>query len=140
GHVNRFNRLLMLRLHDVARVAVQNPVHLDDYNEPQPDLALLRSRPDFYSAAHPTPADILALVEVSDTSLAYDRRVKALLYAQHGIPAYLMLDPPRQTLTVFREPSPEGYGSMQTLRRGDHWAPLAFPDRQITVTDLLGEA
>ncbi len=140
GHVNRFNRLFVLRFHDVALVTVQNPVHLDDHSEPQPDITLARLRGDDYTGGHPTPADIFALIEVSDTSAAYDREVKALLYAQHDIPEYLLLDLPRQTLTVFREPSPEGYGSMQTLRRGGVWAPLAFPDREIAVTDLLGDA
>jgi hypothetical protein len=69
-----------------ALVISQSPIHLDDFSEPQPDLALLRFREDFYASALPAPEDVLLVVEVSDTTVHYDRRVKMDLYARHGIP------------------------------------------------------
>ena len=67
-------------------VSVQGPLRLDAHNEPQPDLMLLRPRADDYTTSHPTAADVLLLVEVADSSLAYDRGPKLALYARHGVP------------------------------------------------------
>ena len=69
-----------------AIVRTQNPVFLDLRSEPQPDVALLRPRPDFYRNAHPTPTDVFLIVEVADTTLAYDTQIKLPLYARHGVP------------------------------------------------------
>ncbi|MCX6022017.1 MAG: Uma2 family endonuclease [Chloroflexi bacterium] len=140
SHVGRLTRLFGVQFSDVAFVWVQNPVRLDPYSEPEPDVALLRLRSDFYAASHPTPADVFVVVEVGDSSAASDRQVKALLYARAGIPELLLFDLGRDTVLVCREPAPEGYGYVRTLRRGDTWRPLAFPDREIAVIDMLGEA
>lgn len=140
GNVNRATFVFGHRFGDVALVAVQNHVKLDEHDQPQPDLALLRPRADFYTTSSPTPADVFLLVEVSDTTVRYDRRVKGPLYASAGILEYLLIDINAATLTVFRDPTPEGYRSEQTLRRGDHWSPLAFPDRALAVAEILGEA
>jgi Uma2 family endonuclease len=69
-----------------AIVSVQNLLLLPDYSGPQPDVAVLRPREDFYAEAHPKPGDVLLLIEVSDTTLRYDREVKLPLYALAGIP------------------------------------------------------
>jgi Uma2 family endonuclease len=140
GGVIRFTWLFTQRLGDVALVSAQNPIHLDDYNEPQPDIALLRPRPDFYASAHATPADILLLVEVAETSARLDRRVKVPLYARAGIQELWLADLGRDLLTVYRDPTPDGYRTSRTLRRGARIAPLAFPDRELLVADILGEA
>ena len=84
--VNRLNALFSSRLAAGALVNVQGPVRLGDHSEPQPDVMLVRRRSDFYETAHPEPADVLLLVEVSDTSIEYDRQVQLPLYARHGIP------------------------------------------------------
>ncbi len=86
GTVNRSSKLLHRELDDIAIVSVQNPVHIDDFSEPQPDLALLKPRKDFYSNSHPTPEDVLVVIEVADASVYYDRNVKPPLYARAGIP------------------------------------------------------
>jgi Uma2 family endonuclease len=83
--VNRLNALFTSRLTGRAVVSVQNPIRLDTHSEPQPDLALLKPRPDFYAASHPNPEDVLLVVEVADTSADYDRGVKLALYARVGI-------------------------------------------------------
>ena len=81
---------LALLFNEIARrrfiIRVQSPVRLNDFSEPQPDVALLRWRDDFYRSAHPTPADVLLVVEVSDTTVETDRKVKVPLYARAGIP------------------------------------------------------
>ena len=94
---------------DRAIVSVQNPVLLDDASEPQPDIAILAPRVDCYAAAHPGPGDVLLVVEVAETSLAYDLGVKVPLYARHGIPEAWVIDAATRQTRVFREPGAEGY-------------------------------
>jgi Uma2 family endonuclease len=137
--VNRLNRLFSLAFGDAAVVSVQNPVRLDDQSEPQPDLALLRPRADFYATGHPRPADVLLIVEVAETSGDYDRQVKLPLYARSGIPEAWLVDLQRDTVTSHRGPTADGYRTVQTLRRGEQVAPLAFSERALTVTAILGE-
>ena len=84
--VNRLNRLLNRKAGKVAIVSVQNPIHLGEYSEPEPDLALLRPRDDFYAQSHPKPKDMLLAVEVADSSAAKDRNLKVPLFARAGIP------------------------------------------------------
>lgn len=87
-----------------AVVWCQNPLRLDDVSEPEPDLVILRPRADFYATAHPGPADALLVIEVADTSLAYDLGVKVPLYARHGIPEVWVIDAATRRTRVFREP------------------------------------
>lgn len=139
GGVIRLTREFSRKLGDVAFVSAQNPIHVDDYNEPQPDIALLRPRADFYTSAHATPADILLLVEVAETSARLDRRVKAPLYGRAGVQECWLVDLGKDLLTVYRDPTPDGYRTSRTLRRGGRIAPLAFPDREFLVAEILGE-
>lgn len=87
-----------------AIVSIQDPIRLDARNEPQPDLALLRHRDDFYQQAHPTPGDVLLIVEVADASLRYDREVKLPLYARFGIPEVWIVDLQSSRVEIFRGP------------------------------------
>ena len=84
--VSRLARLFFQSIPAQGHVRVQLPVRLDRYSEPQPDLALLRARDDDYSRSHPSPSDVLLLIEVSHSSLTFDRNVKIPLYARHRIP------------------------------------------------------
>ena len=79
-------RALTRAASDDAIVRSQAPVRLDVYYEPEPDLALLRPRDDFYASRHPGPGDVLLIVEIADSSIGYDREVKASAYAMSGIP------------------------------------------------------
>lgn len=83
--VNRLLTIFVCRFHPRAIISVQNPVQLDAYSEPQPDVILLQPRNDFYTERHPTPGDVLLLMEVADTSVEYDQQVKIPLYAKSGI-------------------------------------------------------
>ncbi|MBI2954880.1 MAG: Uma2 family endonuclease, partial [Chloroflexi bacterium] len=138
GCVNRVNKLFAKTFGDDALVSVQNPVDLSEHNEPQPDLALLRPRPDFYAERHPIPEDIFLLVEVAESSADLDRQVKVPLYARSGIPEVWLVDLEQETITAYSGPTPGGYTTAQVLRRGERLAPAAFPDRAIAIADILG--
>ena len=139
GSVRRFNRNFSARLNPYAIVDVQNPVELrDQESEPQPDITLLRLRDDCYSAATPTPEDTLLVVEVAESSLSYDRKVKMHLYAEAGIPESWLVDLNSGTLFVYRHPSPDGYRDVRSYRRGESVAPEAFPDVRFTLDEILG--
>jgi Uma2 family endonuclease len=109
GTVTQLDHLLQRAVGDRAIVFVRNPAVLGGYSAPQPDLALLKTRADFYKSALPRPADILLLIEVADTSLRYDRDVKAALYARHGIPDLWLIDVRGKRLTRFRDPTSGAY-------------------------------
>ena len=138
GSVNRLTHLFSSRVGERAMLSVQNPVQLDDYSEPEPDIALLRPRADFYSEADARPEDILLIIEVADSSLEYDRRVKAPLYARNGIPELWIANLIQDHLLVYLDPPPAGYGTTQILRRRETIRPSAFPDLEIAVDDVLG--
>ncbi len=137
--VDRLTELFIIRLVQLARVRVQNPVTLDDSSEPQPDIALLRRRPDFYQTGHPTPSDIFLLVEVSDTTVNYDREVKIPLYAEDNIAEVWLVNLTEQCLEVYRQPSVQGYRTVQSFQIGETLTIQALPDVTFTVDELLGE-
>jgi Uma2 family endonuclease len=94
---------------DRALVLVQNPVRLNPYSEPQPDLALLRPRDDFYREHHPRAHDVLLIIEVAATSLRFDRETKLPLYARHGIPEMWLVDLGSKRLVRHRAPQQGAY-------------------------------
>ncbi len=135
--VDRLTRVFAEQARGRYIVRVQNPVHLDDYGEPQPDLALLRPREDEYFNSHPGPEDMLLAVEVSDSTLTFDLRVKSQRYAAAGIPEMWVMNLPGDCLERLDEPGPAGYGRRTTFRRGDKISPAALPDLELAVADLL---
>lgn len=138
GTVKALIHLFSKAVGDRAIVSVQDPARLSDISEPQPDLMLLRPRPDFYRNSHATPADVLLLVEVADTSAAYDRSVKLPLYARVGIPEYWLVDLERGVLEVYRSPEDDRYADLQELRSGARVAPASLPDVELEVGEILG--
>ena len=119
GVVDQLNRLLGRVVGDDAIVRVQNPVEMPEHSMPQPDLALLRPRIDFYKRLQPTADDTLLAIEVADSSLRYDRDMKLPLYAAHGIPEAWLIDVNAARLTVHRDPGPDGYRSVAEPVRMD---------------------
>ncbi|KJH72192.1 Uma2 family endonuclease [Aliterella atlantica] len=119
-------------------VAAQDPVQLSDYSEPQPDIALLKRRTDFYATAHPQPQDVLLLVEVADTTIDYDRSVKMPLYAASNISEAWIVDINGQNIEVYRQPASDGYQHIQTFQRGQSLFIQAFPEINLNVDELLG--
>jgi Uma2 family endonuclease len=137
--VDRTNRLFMtLALENRANLRIQNPMRLDRYNEPLPDIVLLAPREDFYVTHHPAGDEVFLAIEVSDTTLRYDRDVKMSLYAKHGIRESWIADIAGDAILVFRDPAPDGYHTCLTFRRGESLSPLAFPDLALHVDRMLG--
>jgi Uma2 family endonuclease len=115
----------------------QNPLSLSEHSELQPDLALLKSRDDYYRASLPTPDDVFLLVEVADTTLEYDRTTKIPLYAGSGIAEVWLVNLRDAVVEVFREPGAQGYTRVTRIERGQRIASLAFADLVLTVEDLF---
>lgn len=136
--VNRLVRLLITEIGSEALIFSQNPVVLDATSEPQPDLAVLVPRSDEYSLSHPTPQEILLLVEVSDTTLAFDRDRKAPYYARSGVLECWIVDLAGDEIVVMRSPGVGGYGDVRPFGRGDQVEVEALPDVAIDVADILG--
>jgi len=118
-------------------VRVQSPIQLGDHSEPQPDLAVLRYREDFYTQSHPRPEDVLLLIEVSDSTLRYDRDTKVPLYARAGIPEVWLLDVAGQRLEIYRRPSPEGYREIHYPAPAESIAPVLLPELVLSVASLF---
>lgn len=136
--VDRLNMTLAPRLAGRAIVRVQGPVTLSDLSQPQPDLSILRSDPNFYSGGHPGPADTVLMIEVADSSLAFDRSVKAALYAAAGVRELWIVDLTGSAAEVYRLPRPEGYAEYRRLTDpGDQLSPAAFPDVNFPLGDIL---
>jgi len=138
GCVTRISSLLHRRLGRRAVIATQNPIVLNRWSEPEPDIAMLRQRADFYSERHPEPADILLLVEVADSSLLFDRRTKIPLYARARIQEVWLVDLVARKVEIHRQPAFRLYRDIAARGRGDRLAPLAFPRTYLSVSDILG--
>jgi len=135
--VDRLNELFSQGLTGRVIVRVQNPVRLSDRSEPQPDIALLRRREDFYARGPAGPGETFLVVEVADSSLVYDRDFKAPLYARAGIPEFWLIDVEAGRITVFREPGPNGYGLVTSISGDESVSPLAFPEFKLAAADVI---
>jgi Uma2 family endonuclease len=136
--VTRLTRHFILSCRDAAIVHCQGPVSLDLFNEPEPDLALLRRRPDYYRSAHPGPADILLVVEVAQTSIDYDRTVKAELYARLGVVEYWLVDLNVDVVTRYTEPADGQYRRVEPMPVGATFAPRLLPACTVTTDAIFG--
>ena len=115
----------------------QNPIVLDDFSEPEPDLVLAKPPRETYLERHPTPEDILLTVEISDSTLGRDRFAKGLAYAKAGIRQYLVLNVAEEAVEDYRNPVADGYGSKQTFRKNEKFTLEAFPKIEIDIDDLF---
>ena len=137
--VARLNALFAARLGGRVIVWPQNPLVLRrQTSQFQPDLALLRPRADFYAARHPEPADALLVIEVMDSSVARDRRVKLPIYARAGVEDVWLVHAVASTVEVCRDPRGSDYRDRRVLDRSATLSPLAFPDLVLTVADIVG--
>ena len=118
-------------------VRSQNPIILDDFSEPEPDIVLAKPPRKKYLENHPTPSDILLVMEISDTTLAYDRDDKASAYSRNGIGQYLLLNLQNETIEDYRAPNADGYNSKQTFHKGESFILEAFPEIEIEIDDLF---
>ena len=134
--VIRLTRLLVPLVGDRALVSPQNPVRLGERLEPQPDMAVIRVRD--YGDSLPGPDDVLLLIEVSDTTLAYDRNIKLPLYARAGIPEVWILDLTGDTIERNTDPSGDGYRHTERVRRGEVVESTTLPELSFRVDAVLG--
>ncbi|MBC7944944.1 MAG: Uma2 family endonuclease [Burkholderiales bacterium] len=128
GAVALLNKTMVVAAADKAVVSVQSSILLNDRSQPQPDLVLLKARTDYYRHALPTPADILLLIEVADTSLEYDRAIKLPLYGQSGIPEVWLVNIKDEAIEIHQEPGMKGYQRMLRPDIDKVISPVLFPD------------
>ena len=136
GTTDLFTRLFVRATDGLAHVSVQRPLRLDALNEPQPDVMLLKPREDNYRGRHPNAADVLLLIEVSDSSLSHDRNIKLPLYPRFGVPEVWIVDLPGQAVEVYREPAGDAYAVKERLTSGS-LAPVLTPGVTIDVGALF---
>lgn len=120
-----------------AIVRVQCPIHLDDASEPEPDIAVALPDENYYSDHHPTPKEILMVMEVSESTLEFDRVRKSRTYAKARIHQYCLLNLKTRELEDYRDPGKDGYRSKQTYSAGENFNLAAFPKVSIAVAELL---
>lgn len=134
--VDSVARALQLAVGKALLVRVQNPILLGKRSEPQPDIALVKDRN--YTESHPGVEDVLLVVEVSDTTLAYDRDVKLSLYARHGIPEVWLMDVNAGELTVYREPAEGQYRLIRKPTRAEVVSPMLVSGVTIALEEMWG--
>ena len=135
--VLRATQALVRLVGDHAIVGVQGSIRLDEYDEPQPDIYLLRPKVDFYASGHAGAADIFLIIEMADSSLNYDRTVKMELYAETGVPEYWIADIANECVIAYSDRSKKGYRQTRTLQRGSSLTPQLLPACSIPVDVLL---
>jgi Uma2 family endonuclease len=137
GMVNKLNRLLMLALPPLHYIiTVQNPIRFSPTSEPEPDLAVLRYRADFYQKSHPEPKDAFLLIEVSDSSLYKDQKIKLPLYAQADIPEVWIVNIEESKVEVYQNPSGSGYLTKQVCGVDDRIVSNLLGD--LAAVEILG--
>nr|MBI1230167.1 Uma2 family endonuclease [Cytophagales bacterium] len=134
GIVNKLAGYLNELFKGFAVIGVQNPIKLDYKNEPEPDFSILKYRSDFYTTAHPVPSDVLAIIEVSNASIRFDKEVKAPLYASHCIPEYWIIDLENNQIEVRSNPKEGIYSKTQLFLPGDD---VCLMDKKLSVNDVL---
>jgi len=117
---------------------VQNPIRLNNNSQPEPDLSLLIPRPDFYVAAHPCPEDIYLIIEVSDSTIDYDRNTKISLYAEANIQEVWIINLKEECLEVYRHPLHGSYQAIHEYSINERVFITSFPDIEFTIAEILG--
>lgn len=135
--VNMLSNTLSEIIGERAIIAVQNPINLSGNSEPQPDIALLRPRNDFYASAHPNPEDILLLIEVADSSLERDRKKTTANYAKYNVHEVWIVNLIDDCVERYHSPSQGEYGNVSLSTRGDAISPEQLPNVELGVDDIL---
>ena len=135
--VSQYAHIFISRAANWFIVQIQSTLRLGENSAPEPDLVVLKFREDRYYSGYADPSDVLLVIEIADSSLNYDRDVKAHIYGRAGISETWVLNLPGDCLERFTEPGTEGYTQHTVLRRGDKVTPVALPDMELAVEDLL---
>lgn len=137
GNLDRIVKVLTFLFGDSAIVRSQNPVRLNDYSEPEPDISILKPRRDFYTTAHPLPDEVLLIIELSESSLEYDQEVKRPAYAANGIPEYWIIDLKNNCVLVHTGASGEAYLQIRAFQINESIESPGLPG-PVAVRELLG--
>ncbi len=135
--VSRINYLIRQSVKDFAIVSVRNPIQIGELSEPEPDIVLLVRRDDYYRNQHPQPADVLLLIEVSDSSLEYDRRVKLPLYARAEIKEFWLVNLIAERIEIYAEPASGEYKFVKYVRRGETLTSINISNLTLDADALL---
>jgi Uma2 family endonuclease len=136
--VGRLTEFLGRLVGGEAIVWVQNPVQVNDYSEPLPDVTLLKRRDDFYAQANPQPSDVLLIIEVADSSVEYDRDIKVPLYAGAAIPEVWLVNLPQETIEIYTQPVGDAYREIHLVKRAESLASKSIPNLIIEADLVLG--
>lgn len=117
--VKKLNRLLSTALDDRAIISIQNPGIANNFSEPEPDVAILKYREDFYENEHPHGQDVLLIIEVGDSSIAYDRKFKLPLYAESGVSECWLIDLEKKEIHTYWQPIDEAYKFRELVQLGE---------------------
>jgi Uma2 family endonuclease len=135
--ISRAARAIITAVGDRAIVQNQGSIQLSRFYAPQPDFALLRPRDDFYASHLPGPADIILIIEVAESSLDYDRQVKARIYAEFNVPEYWLVDVGAREVVRHTNPRGSAYETLRVFRSGESIAPERLPDVPIDADVLM---
>ena len=136
AYINCLNRRLHTLIDNRIVIGVKSPVRINNFSEPEPDVALLKPRNDFYDEKHAEPDDVLLLIEVSLSTLDIDRKVKLPLYAEAGIQEYWIVNVKKKTIEVYTNPKGKKYTD-KTIAKGDDKINISSLDKTVKVSDLL---
>lgn len=136
--VKFLNNFLNRHFGESMLVGAQDPIRLNDFSEPQPDISLLRWRDDFYRRAHPTPADVLLVIEVADSTVETDRSFKLPLYAQAGVAEVWIVNLPGERLEVYAGPEGGAYRLTRAHGRGETARSETVDGLAVNVSEVLG--
>lgn len=138
GCVKRLNAFLGRVLEQAVVVSVQDPIYLNEFSVPQPDVALLRSREDFYTKGHPTASDALLVVEVADSSVEFDRNKKLPLYAEAKIPEVWLVNLPQEMIEIYTQPVDGTYREIRLVKRGEAVVSQTISNLTLEADAVLG--
>ena len=136
--VKGLNYYFIRALGDSYVIGVQDPIQLANDSEPQPDISVLRWRTDRYAHAHPTPDDVLLVVEVADSTVKSDRTYKIPLYARAGIPEVWLVNIPGRRVEQHAEPMGGVYQTVRVWQPGETVQAHTLPELSLAVNDILG--
>ncbi len=137
GTVRKLSKVLANLVGHQMLVSIRNPIHIDKYNEPEPDIALLKPREDFYAESHPLPPDALLLIEVSDSTLGFDREIKRTLYAEAGIVEFWLVNLTENTIECYSSPKNGSYRLVKIVGAGGIAASVAIENLMFEVDEIL---
>lgn len=136
--VTKLNHLFFRLVDTKAHIWVQNAIRLPNNARPQPDVMLLKWRDDFYGGKHPTVGDVFLIVEVADSSLNYDRKVKGPRYASAGIQEYWIVNISKSKVEVYSSPTKSGYETVRTVGKGETLPLPGGLEGNISLDDIFG--